>query len=83
MEPCDIPISNLPLPREQRSRKGLSKEADCKGLGLLSCLPSQLITSPPLRETKENIAFHEDCSFCASLAPSKRSFKIKVAGFLS
>lgn len=77
MEPCGIPVSNLPLPREQGSRKGLSKVASCKGLGLLSCLPSQRLTIPPQREAKENIAFPDAHSFHASLVPRKESFQMK------
>lgn len=83
MEPCDIPVSSLPLPREQRSRKGLSKEANCKIRGSLSCLPSQLLTAPPQREAKEN-------SFPPSLLllcqPSSQQFEfpneVEVAGLL-
>lgn len=83
MEPRDIPGSNLPLPREQRSRKGFSKQANCKSLGSLSCLPSQLLTVPSQREAKEN-------SFPRSLLllcqPSSQQMEIpnevEVAGLL-
>lgn len=84
MVPRDIPGSNLPLFREQRPRKGFSKEANCKSLGTLSYMPSQLLTVPSQRKEKEKKkhqqnkpAFHEACSFCANLVPSKLSFQMK------
>lgn len=78
MEPCNIPVSHLPFPREQGSREGLSKEANCQGWGLLSSLPSQFLflTISPQREAKENTAFDDGYSFHASLVPSRRVFQL-------